>query len=59
MAVGAPVAHGLPDAELILGLSLPDQHKFDPAGLIGGATLRAIVKDVHNRLRFGIFYEDG
>jgi len=50
MAVGAPVAHGLPDAELILGLSLPDQHKFDPAGFIGGPTLRAIVQDVHNRL---------
>ena len=50
MAIGAPVSHGLPDAELILGLPLPDQHKFNPAGLIGGATLRAIVQDVHYRL---------
>ena len=59
MAIGAPVAHGLPDAELILGLPLPDEHEFNPAGLIGRPTLWAIVQDVHNSLRFGIFYEDG
>ena len=50
MAIGAPVTHGLPDAELILGLSLSYQHKFNPAGLIGRSTLRAIVQDVHNIL---------
>ena len=50
MAIGTPIAHGLPNAKLILGLSLSDQHKFNPAGLIGRTTLRAIVQDVHNRL---------
>ena len=50
MAIGAPVTHGLPYAELILGLSLPDQHEFNPARFVGRATLWAIVQDVHDRL---------